>query len=265
MLTGCYLYEETLENKNKTLCDISVKIRYSIRSVMKKVLVIEDDIEIVNLLEIHLKDIDCQVLKAYNGKEGLEIALIENPDLIVLDISMPEMDGMEVCKEIRKKQSTPILMLTAKVEEIDRVLGLEVGADDYITKPFSIREFIARVKATFRRTKMDKENLTSSVVPELKFTNLQISIDKRKVLQNGTKIDLSPKEFELLGLMASNPGKSYSRSDLLNLIWGYDFEGFEHTVNSHINRLRAKIEPEMANPTYIITTWGVGYKFNEDL
>jgi len=232
---------------------------------MKKVLVIEDDKEIVNLLEIHLNDIDCEVLKAYNGKDGLHIALTENPDLIILDISMPEMDGIEVCKEIRKTQSIPIIMLTAKVEEIDRVLGLEIGADDYITKPFSIREFIARVKAIFRRTKMDRESVESTTNAELRFTDLTINIDKRKVLQNDIKIDLSPKEFELLVLMASNPGKSYSRSNLLNLIWGYDFEGYEHTVNSHINRLRAKIEPEMANPTYIITTWGVGYKFNEDI
>jgi len=242
-----------------------VIVLYSIRIQMKKVLVIEDDIEIVNLLEIHLKDIDCEVLKTYNGKDGLHAALTEKPDLIILDISMPEMDGIEVCKEVRKKQSTPIIMLTAKVEEIDRVLGLEIGADDYITKPFSVREFIARVKAVFRRTKMDRESLESSTNSELKFTDLIINIDKRKVLQNDIKIDLSPKEFELLVLMASNPGKSYSRSNLLNLIWGYDFEGYEHTVNSHINRLRAKIEPEMANPTYIMTTWGVGYKFNEDI
>ena len=238
---------------------------YSIRIQMKKVLIIEDDIEIVNLLEIHLKDIDCEVIKAYNGTDGLDIALTEAPDLIILDISMPEMDGIEVCKEVRKKQNTPIIMLTAKVEEIDRVLGLEIGADDYITKPFSVREFIARVKAVFRRTKLDKESIENTTNTELKFTNLVISIDKRKVLQNNIKIELSPKEFDLLVLMASNPGKSYSRSSLLNLIWGYDFEGYEHTVNSHINRLRAKIEPEMANPTYIITTWGIGYKFNEDI
>lgn len=232
---------------------------------MKKVLVIEDDIEIVNLLEIHLKDIDCQVLKAYNGKEGLHLALTEKPDLIILDISMPEMDGVEVCKEVRKTQSTPIIMLTAKVEEIDRVLGLEIGADDYITKPFSIREFVARVKAVFRRAKMDREKIESNSNSELNFADLRIIIDQRKVIQNDLKIDLSPKEFELLVLMASNPGRNYSRSNLLSLIWGYDFEGYEHTVNSHINRLRAKIEPEMANPTYIITTWGVGYKFNEDI
>ncbi len=232
---------------------------------MKKVLVIEDDKEIVNLLEIHLKDIDCHVVKAYNGKDGLHLALTERPDLIILDISMPEMDGIEVCKEVRKKQSTPIIMLTAKVEEIDRVLGLEIGADDYITKPFSIREFIARVKAIFRRAKMDREKIESNSNSELKFLDLTIDINKRKVIKNDIKIDLSPKEFELLVLMASNPGKNYSRSNLLSLIWRYDFEGYEHTVNSHINRLRAKIEPDMANPIYIITTWGVGYKFNEDI
>lgn len=232
---------------------------------MKKVLVIEDDIEIVNLLEIHLKDIDCHVVKAYNGKQGLHLALTEKPDLIILDISMPEMDGIEVCREVRKTQSTPIIMLTAKVEEIDRVLGLEIGADDYITKPFSIREFVARVKSIFRRTKMVREEIESKSNSELNFSGLKINIDQRKVIQNDKRIELSPKEFELLVLMASNPGKNYSRSNLLNLIWGYDFEGYEHTVNSHINRLRAKIEPEMANPTYIITTWGVGYKFNEEI
>ncbi len=232
---------------------------------MKKVLIIEDDKEIVQLLEIHLKDLDCEVLKAYDGKEGLKKALSEQPCLIVLDISMPEMDGIEVCQKIRANQNTPIIMLTAKSEEIDRVLGLEVGADDYITKPFSIREFIARVKAVFRRTKMNQENLQNATQSILKFENLTIDIDKRKVTQNNQRIELSPKEFELLVLMASKPGKSYSHSDLLSLIWGYDFDGYEHTVNSHINRLRSKIEPDMANPTYIITSWGVGYKFNEEI
>lgn len=232
---------------------------------MKKVLIVEDDKEIVNLLEIHLNDIDCEVTKAYNGDDGLHLALTTNPDLIILDISLPKKNGLELCKEIRLKQSTPIIMLTAKTEEIDRVLGLEVGADDYITKPFSIREFIARVKAIFRRMKMDLEKIENLDNTELKFKNLTINIERRKVIQNGEKIELSPKEFELLVLMASNPGKNYSRSNLLSIIWGYDFSGYEHTVNSHINRLRAKIEPEMANPIYIITTWGIGYKFNEDI
>ena len=232
---------------------------------MKKVLIIEDDIEIINLIEIHLKDIGCEVLKAFNGKEGLDLAIASNPDLLILDVSMPIMDGFEVCKQFRQHKSTPIIMLTAKSEEIDRVLGLEIGADDYITKPFSIREFIARVKAIFRRSKMDKADIQPNIGHELKFIGLTINLEKRKVSRDGIRIDLSPKEFELLTLMASNPGRSYSRSNLLSLIWGYDFVGYEHTVNSHINRLRAKIEPKMTHPTYIITTWGVGYKFNEDI
>lgn len=232
---------------------------------MKKVLIIEDDRELINLIEIHLRDIDCEVLKAFNGKEGLDLALSEKLDLVVLDISMPVMDGFEVCRQIRAKQSTPVIMLTAKTEEIDRVLGLEIGADDYISKPFSVREFIARVKAVFRRTDMDRKAINTEAMAELKFEDLTINLEKRKVTQKNKRIDLSPKEFELLALMASSPGKSFSRTQLLGLIWGYDFEGYEHTVNSHINRLRAKIEPEMAKPIYIITTWGVGYKFNEDI
>lgn len=229
---------------------------------MKKVLIVEDDITIVELLEIHIKDLGYEVLKAYDGEAGLNLALNENPDLIILDVSMPKMDGFQVCMQVRAKQNTPIIMLTAKTEEIDRVLGLEIGADDYITKPFSVRELIARVKAIFRRTKMNNKE---EVQVTLEFDGLAIDIEKRKVLQNGKRVDLSPKEFELLVLMASKPGKSYSRSDLLNLIWGYDFDGYEHTVNSHINRLRAKIEVDMANPQYIITSWGIGYKFNEEI
>jgi two-component system alkaline phosphatase synthesis response regulator PhoP len=232
---------------------------------MKKVLVIEDDRAIVDLLEIHLRDLDCEVLKAYNGKDGLEKAIGQKPDLIVLDLTLPQMDGIEVCQKVRAVQSTPIVMLTAKSEEIDRVLGLEIGADDYITKPFSVREFIARVKAIFRRTKLIEDRIANPLSANLSFTGLDIDIEKRKVIVEGNKVELSPKEFELLVLMASNPGKSYSRASLLKQIWGYDFDGYEHTVNSHINRLRAKIEPDMQTPVYILTTWGVGYRFNEDI
>lgn len=232
---------------------------------MKKVLIIEDDREIVNLLEIHLTDIECEVVKAYDGKEGLFTALSQNFDLIVLDISLPFLDGFEVCKQVRLKKSTPIIMLTAKTEEIDRILGIEIGADDYITKPFSVREFIARVKAIFRRTQFDKEENTNNTQLVIKFEGLTINIENRRVLKNENRIDLSPKEFELLALMASNPGKNYSRTNLLSLIWGYDFSGYEHTVNSHINRLRSKIETDVTNPKYIITTWGIGYKFSEDI
>jgi len=233
----------------------------------KRVIVIEDDPEICELLTIHLKDLECTVETYQDGKLGYENILSSNSDLIILDIKLPSMDGIEICQKVRAHDvTTPIIMLTARSEEIDRVLGLEVGADDYMTKPFSIREFIARVKAMFRRAKIMAERIIKEENPNnLKFDDLHIDIERRKVVIGEKKVDLSPKEFDLLVLMASNPGKSYNRSRLLSLIWGYDFEGYEHTVNSHINRLRAKIEPNMDNPKYIITTWGVGYKFNEEL
>ncbi len=230
---------------------------------MKQILIIEDDPEIIKLLEIHLTDLIYATAKAMDGEVGLQMALENDYDLILLDLTLPTMDGVTICKKLREKKNTPIIMLTAKSEEIDRVLGLEMGADDYITKPFSIRELLARVKAVMRRTdsaKVEKQN-SSAISAE----GLLIDIDRRKVVLDDKKVELSPKEFELLVLMASNPGRNYSRTELLDMIWGYNFEGYEHTVNSHINRLRAKIESDMANPTYILTTWGVGYKFNEDI
>ncbi len=232
----------------------------------KKVIVIEDDKEICDLLKIHLKDLGCEVTFSHDGLEGLEM-IQKGHDLIILDIMLPGMDGIEICQKARALGvNTPIMMLTARSEEIDRVLGLEMGADDYMVKPFSVREFIARVKAIFRRTKILEEQFQeSNTKGEIKFEELSIDVEKRKVLVDEKKVELSPKEFELLVLMASNPGKSYKRSSLLSLIWGYDFEGYEHTVNSHINRLRAKIEPDMDNPKFILTSWGVGYSFNEDL
>lgn len=233
---------------------------------MNKVLVIEDDPKIVDLLEIHLKDLSCDLLKSNTGEEGLALVKSNPVDLVILDIMLPGMDGIEVCRRIRSEQiKVPVMMLTAKSEEIDKVLGLEIGADDYLTKPFSIREFIARVKAIFRRTQMIQDSLTGNGKNLIEIGELHIDVEMRKVTVSGEKVELSPKEFELLVLLASNPGKSYNRARLLNLVWGYDFEGYEHTVNSHINRLRAKIEPDMANPIYILTTWGVGYKFNEEL
>ena len=234
---------------------------------MKKVLVVEDDKNIVELLTIHLKDLECEVDIAFDGKEGLIKILNNSYHLIILDLMLPSMDGMEICRRARARDvNSPILMLTAKSEEIDKVLGLEMGADDYMTKPFSIREFIARVKAIFRRSAIIKENLESQQQNSiLKRGDLVIDIDKRKVSIHGKRIELSPKEFELLTLLASKPGKSYDRSKLLNLVWGYDFDGFEHTVNSHINRLRGKIEPNLQKPIYILTTWGVGYRFSEDV
>jgi len=231
--------------------------------IMKQILIIEDDLEIIRLLKIHLTDFIYDISTATDGEVGLQKALEKDYDLILLDLTLPTIDGIEVCKKLRAQKNTPVIMLTAKSEEIDRVLGLEIGADDYITKPFSIRELLARVKAVIRRTssKPTVEKNNSS----LSFDGLSIDIDKRKVILNDEKVELSPKEFELLVLMASNPGRNYTRTELLNIIWGYNFEGYEHTVNSHINRLRTKIEKDMTNPNYILTSWGVGYKFNEDI
>lgn len=231
---------------------------------MKKVLIIEDDREISDLLEINLKDLDCEVTKAFDGKTGLNIALSNQFDLIVLDIMLPEKDGFEVCKDIRKTENlTPILMLTSKSEEMDKVLGLEFGADDYMTKPFGIREFIARVKAIFRRVETMQQS--EDDLRDISYEGLKIEASKRRIIVDGEKLELTPKEFELLYLMASNPGKAFSREALLNKIWGYHYSGYEHTVNSHINRLRSKIEKDINNPKYILTSWGVGYRFNDEL
>lgn len=233
---------------------------------MIKILVIEDDLEIQDLLELHLTSFPAKVIKEQDGAKGLELAINEQPDLVLLDITLPSMDGIEVCQKMRAaKIMCPIMMLTARSEEIDRVLGLEVGADDYMTKPFSMRELLARIKAIFRFRKMIEDNISSGSKAVMEFDELFINIEERKVLLKGERINLSPKEFELLALMTSNPGRSYSRNQLLSLIWGYDFEGYEHTINSHVNRLRAKIETDMDHPNYILTTWGVGYRFNEDL
>ena len=235
-------------------------------SDMKNVLIIEDDPNIVELLEIHLSDLGCLLSTASTGTQGLEMALEGKQNLIILDVMLPGMEGTEVLRQMRmNKINTPVLMLTAKSEEIDKVLGLELGADDYLTKPFSIREFIARVKAIFRRSELSVQRAQEPAAKVLRFGELCIDAEKHKVTIADKRVDLSPKEFELLNLLASHPGKSYDRSRLLNLVWGYDFDGFEHTVNSHINRLRSKIEPNVSKPTYILTTWGVGYRFNEEL
>ena len=223
---------------------------------------VEDDKSIVELVDIHLKDIHCETTKAYTGAEGLKLALKNKYHLIILDIMLPDINGIEICKQIRsEKNFTPILMLTAKSEEIDKIIGLETGADDYLTKPFSIREFIARVKAIIRRSEIE---LNQNNINDIrKYEQLMIDPQKRKVTLNNIKVDLTPKEFDLLYLFMSNPGKNYTRENLLNIVWGYEFSGYEHTVNSHINRLRTKIETDLTSPKYILTTWGVGYRFND--
>ena len=231
----------------------------------KNVLIIEDDSAITELLTIHLSDLGCKISAEKNGQNGLNRALTETFELVILDVMLPGLNGMEVCRKIRQSdRQTPILMLTARSEEIDKVMGLETGADDYLTKPFSVREFIARVRVIFRRNE-EKARYSSPQSAQIIIAGLEIDVDKRKVMLRGERIELSPREFELIVLLASNPGRSYSRKQLLSLVWGYDFEGYEHTVNTHINRLRGKIEADVSNPTFILTTWGIGYRFNEEL
>lgn len=234
---------------------------------MKSILVIEDDPSLLELLKIHLDNMHYQLSTAQDGRTGLEKIRNKGYDLIILDLMLPQIDGLEVCKQIRAEGiNTPVLMLTAKGEEVDKIVGLEMGADDYVVKPFSIRELMARVKAQLRRGSYENvKNGPEGNRATIQQGDLRIEIEKRKVLISEQRVDLSPKEFDLLVLLASNPGVSYSRTRLLNLVWGYEFEGFAHTVNSHINRLRSKIEPVMESPTYILTTWGIGYRFNEDL
>ena len=231
---------------------------------MDKALIIEDDQDIANLISIHLTDMEFEVDKAYDGKEGLLKALNNSYKIIILDIRLPGMDGFEVCKKLRlEKIQTPILIVTSKSEEIDKIIGLEFGADDYITKPFSIRELMARVKAILRRSEIAKQAVQTDENREIRTDGLYINVTLRVVEVHGKRIELSPKEFDLLVLFASNPGRTYTRVHLLEQVWGYQFEGYEHTVNSHINRLRSKIESNLNAPEFILTTWGVGYKFRE--
>jgi DNA-binding response OmpR family regulator len=234
---------------------------------VKQILVVEDDHDIAQLVEMHLKDIGCEVTVANDGNQGYTRLLNHPYDLIILDIMMPGMDGFELCKKIRARADyTPVLMLTARSSELDRVLGLELGADDYLSKPFSIRELIARVKAIFRRIESLGEQ-DSAAKPDLpkRFGDMVIDAHKHQVTLNDKEVDLTAREFDLLLHFAQHPGQVFTRTQLLDSVWGYGHEGYEHTVNSHINRLRAKIEKDPSNPDYILTVWGVGYKFNDKL
>lgn len=230
----------------------------------KRILLVEDDDDIADLLDLHLSDEGHRVETVGDGDEGLERALEGGYDLIVLDIMLPGTDGFDICRRLRQEQCpTPILMVTAKTEEVDKVLGLELGADDYITKPFSIREVLARVKAIFRRVEVDQEAQQEDDAVPIELGGLVVEPEKRKVLVDGEPVDLTSKEFELLLLFAQNPGRAYSRDELLDEVWGYQYSGYSHTVNTHINRLRNKIEPNPSDPRYVKTVWGMGYRFAE--
>ncbi len=234
------------------------------KRVPRKILIIEDDKDIAKLVDLHLKDAGYEVSLAYDGNAGLEQALSKPHDLIILDLMLPGVDGLEICRRVRAASAyTLILMLTAKSTELDRVLGLEIGADDYLTKPFSIRELLARVRALFRRDGALKSEASLESQKVIRAGDLEIDVEKRKVVLKGKPVTLTAKEFDLLLQFARHPGRVYSRLELLNLVWGYGYEGYEHTVNSHINRLRSKIEENPAQPRYILSVRGVGYKFSD--
>lgn len=230
----------------------------------RTILIVEDDTDFAQLIRIHLEDLGHQVEVANDGVSGCNHLDRKNYDLVILDIMLPGVDGYEICRRIRAKSSyTPLMMLTARTAEMDRVLGLELGADDYLTKPVSTRELVARVKAIFRRV----DHMGTDAPPEvdetgkLQFGDLLIDSMKHQVSLRDEEVNLTAKEFDLLLHFARNPGRVYTRRDLLDSVWGYGFDGYEHTVNSHINRLRSKIERDPSQPRWIHTVWGVGYKF----
>lgn len=226
----------------------------------KKVLVVDDERPIVEILKINLQKEGYAVFEAYDGEEAVNRAMEVQPDLILLDVMLPKMDGFAVCKKIRETSSTPIIMLTAREEEVDKVLGLELGADDYMTKPFGLRELLARVKANLRRTNAVS---TSQDVPEvLTFGDLCIIPERYEVTKCGNVIDLTFREFELLKFLALQKGKIFSRESLLNKVWDYEFYGDVRTVDVTVRRLREKIEDEPSAPNYIMTKRGVGYYFH---
>ena len=227
----------------------------------KLILVIEDEAPIVEILKFNLTKSGYRVLTAFDGEEGYRLALSEKPDLILLDVMLPKMDGFEVCKKVREKQSTPIIMLTARDEEVDKVLGLELGADDYCTKPFSVRELMARVKANIRRMSADAPSNENGDL--ITFQNLTINPSRYEVSKDDKVIDLTLREFELLKFLAIQPGQIFTRETLLEKVWGYEYFGDVRTVDVTVRRLREKVEDNPASPNFIMTKRGVGYYFNK--
>jgi DNA-binding response OmpR family regulator len=224
----------------------------------RTILVVDDDRKIVELVALYLKRDGYSVLAAYDGQEALDLARRKQPDLIVLDLLLPELDGTDVCRLLRAESRVPIIMLTARSTDDDKLLGLDIGADDYITKPFNPRELVARVRAVLRR-------ITPEEAPadDLKFGELTISFVRHEVFISGRTVSLTPTEFRLLETLAKEPGRAFSRADLLDRAFGYDYDGVERTVDVHIMNLRRKIEPEPGRPRYIATVPGMGYRFED--
>ena len=229
----------------------------------RKILIVDDEKTIVYILKFNLEKEGFHTVEAYDGEDGVNKAFAENPDLILLDLMLPKMDGFEACRKIREKLSTPIIMLTAREEEVDKVLGLELGADDYITKPFSVRELMARIKANLRRISVEapvdkEENMI------IHSKDLLIDCDRYEVKKQGAVVDLTLREFELLKFLATQPARIFTRENLLEKVWGYEYYGDVRTVDVTVRRLREKIEDNPSTPAYIITKRGVGYYFNKD-
>ena len=227
--------------------------------MQKLILIIEDEQPIVDILKFNLVKDGYKVIEALDGEEGLRMALTKEPDLILLDVMLPGLDGFGVCRKVREKSSVPIIMLTAREEEVDKVLGLELGADDYMTKPFSVRELLARVKANLRR-----QSTPETTGDILRMGNLTIDNSRYEVIKDEKVIDLTLREFELVKFLAEQHGKIFSRETLLEKVWGYDYYGDVRTVDVTVRRLREKIEDDPANPAYIITKRGVGYYFRNE-
>lgn len=225
----------------------------------KRVLVVDDEKLIVKGIRFSLEQDDMKVDCAYDGEEALELAQENHYDIILLDIMLPKMDGLEVCQQIREFSNVPIVMLTAKGEDMDKILGLEYGADDYITKPFNILEVKARIKAIMRRA--HQEGNAQEKAKTVEVGELRLDCEGRRVFISGREINLTAKEFDVLELLVFNPNKVYSRENLLNIVWGYEYPGDVRTVDVHIRRLREKIETNPSEPKYVHTKWGVGYYF----
>ena len=230
----------------------------------ERILLIEDDRDIAGILSSTLSDEGYRVEHAADGRSGLDHALRDPPDLVILDLGLPLLDGMDVCRRIRQRDpATPILIMSARGAEADRVRGLETGADEYVVKPFGMRELTARVKALLRRVRTDRDNRPAAEPAPTRIVRdgLVVDPERRMASLGGRAIELTAKEFDLLVLFATSPGRAWTRSELLERLWPGEYEGGGHTVNSHINRLRAKIETEPARPRFIETVWGVGYRF----
>ena len=229
-----------------------------------RILLVEDEHDIAELVTLHLGDLCDEIVVASDGHAGMRLATTEHWALVILDLRLPGPDGLEICRAIRRgRPYQPVLMLTAMTSELDRVLGLETGADDYLTKPFSVLELVARVRAIFRRIEsLQQQTADNGAGTTVSTGKMTIDPSRREVTVDGRAIELTAREFDLLDYFARHPGRVFRRSDLLDKVWGYGHEGYEHTVNSHINRLRAKIEDNPSKPEIIVTVWGVGYKFS---